>query len=63
MPDSCKIVSFEYDIREDVLKMNNIVSNHKVMSKSPWVSVWHSKEIGKLEKLKIYHENKKKTDY
>lgn len=54
LPDSCKNVSFEYDIRKDVLRMNNNISNHKVMSRSPWLNVWHSKEIGDLEKLRVY---------
>ena len=54
LPDSCKNISFEYDIREDVLRMNNSISNHKVMSRSPWVNLWHSKEIGDLEKLRVY---------
>jgi len=63
LPDSCKNVSFEYDIREDVLRMNNDISDHKVMSRSPWVNIWYCKDIGKLEKLQIYHENKNETNY
>ena len=54
LPDSCKNISFEYDIREDVLRMNNNISNHKVMSRSPWLNLWRSKEIGNLEKLRVY---------
>lgn len=54
LPDSCKNISFEYDIREDVLRMNNAISRHKVMSRSLWANLWHSKEIGDLEKLRVY---------
>lgn len=54
IPDSCKNISFEYDIRKDLLKINNIISKHKVMSKSPWLNIWYSKEIGSLEKLNVY---------
>lgn len=54
LPDSCKNVSFEYDIRHDVLRMNNEISRHKVMSRSPWTNLWHSREIGDLEKLRVY---------
>ena len=54
LPDSYKNVSFEYDIRKDVLIMNNNISSHKVMSRSPWTNLWHSREIGNLEKLTVY---------
>lgn len=54
-PDSSafRIVSLEQDIREDVLDMNNTISEHKVMSKSPWVGPWYSEKVGRLEKLKL----------
>ena len=41
-----------YSLRDDVLEMNNTISEHKVKSKSPWVNVWYSKRIGNLEKIK-----------
>lgn len=50
---SNKIPSFEYDIRDKVLDMNNTISHHKVMSKSLWTGLWNSEEIGSLEKLKL----------
>ena len=53
LPDSCKLVTFEYDIRKDVLEMNNKISRHEVMSKSIWKGLWFSEEIGRLDKLHI----------
>lgn len=53
LPDSLKNVSFEYDLRNNVVEMNNTISKHKVMSKSIWTGPWYSKEVGKLEKLHI----------
>jgi hypothetical protein len=54
LPDSCKDVSFEFDLRRDVIAMNNKISKHKVMSKSGWSNLWNSEEIGSLEKLHVY---------
>lgn len=53
LPDSCKLVTFEYDIRKGVLSMNDKISRHKVMSKSIWRGLWFSEEIGRLDKLHI----------
>lgn len=53
LPDSCKLVTFEYDIRKDVLAMNNKISRHEVMSKSIWRGLWFSEEIGRLDKLHV----------
>ena len=53
MSESIKVSSLEYDIREDVLEMNNTISKHKVMSQSVWTSCWYSKKVGSLEKLKL----------
>ena len=53
MEDPTKIASFGYDIRKEVLRMNNQISKHKVMSNSVWVSCWYSKKVGNLEKLKL----------
>lgn len=53
LPDSLKNVSFEYDLRNNVVEMNNTVSEHKVMSKSIWTGPWYSEEVGILEKLHI----------
>lgn len=58
LPDSCKDVSFEFDLRRDVIAMNNKISKHKVMSKSGWSNLWNSEEIGSLEKLNIYEKKK-----
>ena len=59
LPDSCKDVSFEFDLRRDVIAVNNKISKHKVMSKSPWVNIWYSKEIGSLDKLNVYEKKNK----
>lgn len=53
MSEHIKVSSLEYDIREDVLEMNNTISKHKVMSQSVWTSCWYSKKVGNLEKLKL----------
>lgn len=46
-----------FTLREDILKMNNLISKHKVNSQSPWVNVWYSEEIGNLEPIKVSHVN------
>ena len=53
-----QINTIEYDdivtdknLRNQVLEMNNIISEHKVKSKNIWVDVWYSDEIGKLKPL------------
>ncbi len=53
LPDSIKNVSFEYDMRKNVIKMNDVISEHKVMSKSIWTGPWYSEEVGNLEKLHL----------
>ena len=53
MEDHTKIASVEYDIREEVLNTNNMISKHKIMCNSIWVSCWYSEKIGNLEKLKL----------
>lgn len=58
LPDSCKDVSFEFDLRRDVIAMNNKISKHKVISKSGWSNLWNSEEIGSLEKLNIYEKKR-----
>lgn len=53
-----QINTIEYDdivtdknLRNQVLEMNNIISEHKVKSKNVWVDAWYSEEIGKLKPL------------
>ena len=53
-----QINTIEYDVivtdknlRNQVLEMNNIISEHKVKSKNIWVDAWYSEEIGKLKPL------------
>lgn len=46
-----------FTLREDILKMNNLISAHKVKSQSPWVNVWYSEKIGNLEPIKVSHVN------
>ena len=44
-------------LRSDVLQMNNLISEHKVKSQSPWVSVWYSKEVGDLKPITVSYAN------
>lgn len=39
------------NLRNQVLEMNNMISKHKIYSKSSWVGVFYSEEIGNLEPL------------
>jgi hypothetical protein len=39
------------NLRNQVLEMNNMISKHKIYSKSSWVGVFYSEEIGSLEPL------------
>lgn len=57
LPDSAKLISLEYDIREDVLAMNNTISKHKVMHESIWKGLWYSEEVGNLPKLHLIGKN------
>lgn len=57
LPDSAKLISLEYDIREDVLDMNNTISKHNVMSQSIWKGLWFSEEVGNLPKLHIIRKS------
>ena len=57
LPDSAKLISLEYDIREDVLAMNNTISKHEVMSQSIWKGLWYSEEVGNLPKLHLIGKN------
>ena len=57
LPDSAKLISLEYDIRDDVLDMNNTISKHEVMSQSIWKGLWFSEEVGNLPKLHIIGKN------
>lgn len=48
-----KVPSLEYDIRKEVIRVNNRISQHKVMSGSIWVGPWYSEKVGSLEKLRL----------
>lgn len=52
--DSCRNISQQNTLNDDVYVMNNTISKHSVMSKSAWVNLWYSEKIGNLEKLYIY---------
>ena len=39
------------DLFKEVRKMNNYIDKNRIKSKSPWVSMFYSKEIGNLEKI------------
>lgn len=53
-----QINTIEYDdivtdknLRNQVLEMNNTISEHKVKSKNIWVGDWYSEEIGNIKPL------------
>ena len=46
--DSTGYPELEYDIRKQVVEMNNEISRHKVMHDSPWNGSWYSEEVGNL---------------
>lgn len=53
-----QVNTIEYDdivtganLRNQVLEMNNKISEHKVYSKNIWVNLWYSEEIGNLKPL------------
>lgn len=56
--DSTGYPELEYDIRKQVVDMNNEISEHKVMRKSIWKGPWYSKEIGDLPKLSVKRKTK-----
>lgn len=56
--DSTGYPELEYDIRKQVVDMNNEISEHKVMCKSIWKGPWYSKEIGALPKLSVKRKTK-----
>jgi len=41
------------DLFNEVRKMNNYIDKNRIMSESPWVGVFYSKEIGNLEKIEL----------
>lgn len=41
------------DLLKTVQHTNNIIITHRVLSKSPWVGIWYSKDIGKLNTIKL----------
>lgn len=63
-----QINTIEYDdivtganLRNQVLEMNNKISEHKVYSKNIWVNLWYSEEIGNLKPLE-WKSKKNKLD-
>lgn len=46
------------NLREEILDMNNDIDKNKIYSKSPWISVFYSEEIGNLQKLTYTGERK-----
>lgn len=61
-----QVNTIEYDdiitsanLRNQVLEMNNKISEHKVYSKNIWVNLWYSEEIGNLKPLEW--KSKKKS--
>ena len=40
------------NLRNQVLEMNNTISEHKCYSSNIWIGVWYSERIGNLEPLK-----------
>lgn len=41
------------DLMKLVTKTNNTISHHRVLSQSPWVGLWYSKEVGDLPKIQL----------
>jgi hypothetical protein len=48
------------NLRNQVLEMNNKISKHRIYSKSPWVGLYYSEEIGNLEPLEWGHKEEVK---
>ena len=46
--DSTGYPELEYDIRKQVVEMNNEISKHKIMHDSPWNGPWYSEKVGNL---------------
>lgn len=44
---------YNFQLYEDVIKMNNTIDKHKVYHDSKWVGIWYSEEIGNLEHIKF----------
>lgn len=38
---------------EQVVRVNNIITEHKAYYNSPWVGLWYSERIGNLEPIKF----------
>lgn len=41
------------DLLQTVQHTNNVITTHRVLSKSPWVGIWYSKKIGELNTIKL----------
>lgn len=41
------------DLLQIVQQTNNVITTHRVLSKSPWVGIWYSKKIGELNTIKL----------
>lgn len=52
---------FEYDLRKDILEINNTIAKHKVWRKNKWFSLWYSEEIGNLEPIKYDFHKKQES--
>lgn len=49
----------QYDMRKEVISMNDEISKHKVMHNSIWKGPWYSKEVGELPKISLYRKTNK----
>jgi hypothetical protein len=41
------------ELFNEVRKMNYYIEENKIKSKSPWVGIFYSEEVGKLEKIEL----------
>lgn len=52
--DNCELnLLAKGELFNKVREMNNYIDENRIKSKSPWVSVFYSEEIGKLEKIEL----------
>lgn len=52
--DNCELnLLARGDLFNKVREMNNYIDENRIKSKSPWVSIFYSEEIGNLEKIEL----------
>jgi hypothetical protein len=52
--DNCELnLLAKGELFNKVREMNNYIDKNRIKSKSPWVSIFYSEEIGNLEKIEL----------